>query len=423
MTETAELDDYRAAMREWLAANLPRCSSESDGGIPTEVTADEVAAGRIVQKKVYDAGYLGINIPTEYGGQGLSDAHQRVWVDESASYEVPLPAGIASIVTMRVVLPTLLHNVTEEQKRDWVPRLLRGDDIWVQLLSEPDAGSDLAGIRTQARREGDKWILKGTKLWSSGAIHADYGICLARTDPNVPKHRGLTWFKVPLHDERVTVRPVRQVNGSEEFCEEFLDDVVLGDDMVIGSVNNGWKVANSMLMFERGAGHIDLSPSTAESRDRQVSDLVELAADSVAAGGGERREGLTGPMIAAQRTKDWVHEVLIRRVTGRLMRGAADPATSALIKLSIGTRGPDRAIAGMQIGGRNAIAWRTGGSAGEKAANNYVYGRQFAIAGGSNQIQRNIISERVLGLPREPSYDNDKPFKDVMRDARNWTAD
>jgi alkylation response protein AidB-like acyl-CoA dehydrogenase len=422
VSEANELDQYRAAMREWLSANLARRTADSDGGIPTEVTAEEVAAGRILQRTVYDAGYVGINIPTEYGGQGLSDAHQRIWVDESAGYDVPLPAGIASIVTMRVVLPTLLHNATEGQKREWIPRMLRGDDIWVQLLSEPDAGSDLAGIRTQARRDGDKWILQGTKLWSSGAIHADYGICLARTDPDVPKHRGLTWFKVPLRAEHVTVRPVRQVNGSEEFCEEFLDDVVLGDDMVIGSVNDGWKVANSMLMFERGAGHIDLSPSTSESRTKQACDLVELTLNGVVSGSDTARGRVTGPIIAAQRTKDWVHEVLTRSLTARLMRGAANPATSALIKLSIGTRGPDRAIAGMQIAGRNAIAWRSAGSAGEKAANNYVYGRQFAIAGGSNQIQRNIISERVLGLPREPSYDNEKPFKDVMRDARKWTA-
>jgi alkylation response protein AidB-like acyl-CoA dehydrogenase len=418
VSDAEALDDYRASLRQWLAANLSRRRGESDGAIPTEVAADDVAAGRKRQRELYDAGYVGINIPADYGGQGLTDAHQRIWVDESEGYDVPLPAGIASIVTMRVVLPTLLHNATEDQKRAWIPPLLRGEDVWVQLLSEPDAGSDLAGIRTQARRDGDRWILQGTKLWSSGAVHADYGICLARTDPTVPKHRGLTWFKVPLHDERVTVRPVRQVNGSEEFCEEFLDDVVLGDDMVIGGVNDGWKVANSMLMFERGAGHIDLSPSTPESRSEAAADLVELMRDRH-----ETAEGrATAHLIAAQRTKDWVHEVLTRRLTARLMRGAANPASSALIKLSIGTRGPDRALAAMEIGGLRAVAWRHPGSGGDKAANNYIYGRQFAIAGGSNQIQRNIISERVLGLPREPSYDNDKPFRDVMRDSRNWTS-
>jgi alkylation response protein AidB-like acyl-CoA dehydrogenase len=422
VTDATELDEYRATMREWLAANLPRRSAQSMPAEPHELSADEVTAGRALQKQVYDAGYVGIAVPTEYGGRGLTGAHERIWQDESADYEVPLPAGVASIVTTRVILPTLLHNATEEQKRKWIPGVLSGEDIWVQLLSEPDAGSDLAGIRTHARRDGDNWVLQGTKLWSSGAVHADYGICLARTDPNVPKHKGLTWFKVPLRDENVTVRPVRQLNGSDEFCEEFLDDVVLADDMVIGPVNGGWKVANSLLMYERGAGHIDLSPSTAEVRRKQASDLTDLTA--VYADTDVARHHAAALSIARERTRDWVHEALNRRITSRLMSGAGNPASASLVKLSIGTRGPQRAIAAIEIAGRSAVAWPSSGAQGETAANaaeNFFYGRQYAIAGGSNEIQRNIISERVLGLPREPSYDNDKPFKDVMRDARNWT--
>lgn len=417
MTATTELDDYRGTVREWLAANLPRRTPDSGPADPHELTADEVAAGRELQKRVYDAGYIGISVPVEYGGRGLTGAHERIWQEESEGYEIPLPAGVASIVTTRVVLPTLLHNATEEQKRQWIPGVLSGGDIWVQLLSEPEAGSDLAGIRTQARRDGNNWILHGTKLWSSGAVHADYGICLARTDPDVPKHKGLTWFKVPLRDENVTVRPVRQLNGSDEFCEEFLDGVVLGEDMVIGPVNGGWKVANSLLMYERGAGHIDLAPSTAEARRKQAADLTELASGYDEFDVARRRSAAL--LIARERTKDWVHEALNRRITSRLMRGTGNPATASLVKLSIGTRGPQRALTGIELAGRASVAWRPGEPT-AKVAENFFYGRQYAIAGGSNEIQRNIISERVLGLPREPSYDNDKPFRDVMRDARNW---
>ena len=150
------------------------------------------------------------------------------------------------------MLPTLLAHASEDQKRSWIPKILSGEEIWVQLLSEPAAGSDLAGLLTRATRDGETWVLNGTKVWSSGAMSADFGICLARTDWDAPKHRGLTWFKVPLRAPNVTVRPIREINGSSEFCEEFLDDVVVGDDMVIGEVDGGWPIANFMLAVERG---------------------------------------------------------------------------------------------------------------------------------------------------------------------------
>ncbi len=418
MTVVTDLDDYRASVRSWLSAHLPRGTYEYNGRDAVDLTADDVAAGRALQKRMFEAGYMGITVPTEYGGQGLSADHQKIWQQESEGYLVPMPAGTASEVTARVILPTILHNATEQQKSEWIPRILSGDDIWVLLLSEPDAGSDLAGIRTQARRDGDKWVLSGTKIWSSGAIHADFGLCLARTDSGVPKHRGLTWFKVPLHDESVTVRPVKQINGSEEFCEEFLDDVVLSDDMVIGRVNDGWTVANSLFIYERGAGQAAPPPSTADARREQISDLVALMPEPHEVAG---RRNPARMVVAEQRTRDWVHDALGRRIFGQIMAGA-NPSLASLVKLSIGTRYPERGIAGMEIAGRKAIAWRSGSSPGEQTAVSYLYGRQFALAGGSNQVQRNIISERVLGLPREPSYDNDKPFRDVLRDARNWTT-
>jgi alkylation response protein AidB-like acyl-CoA dehydrogenase len=411
-----ELEAYRAAVRAWLEANLPARRGVALRGAH-DVTPEELAADRAVQKKVYEAGYAGITVPVEYGGQGLTKAHERVWNEESARFDVPLPGGVASGVTHGIVLPTLLAYASEEQKRAWVPRILSGDEIWVQLLSEPGAGSDLAGLLTRATRDGDVWVLNGTKVWSSGAMSADYGICLARTDWDAPKHRGLTWFKVPLHDPAVTVRPVREINGSAEFCEEFLDDVVVGDDMVIGEVNGGWPIANFMLGVER-AGVADGGHGAARrgaERRRLAPDLVALAEARGLAG-----DRATRQLIARVHINDYMQGQVTKRAMEALAAGKGDATLASLLKLGVGIIQPLRAAAAMEIAGRTAVAWATAGSPGHAAAVNFLNGRIMSIAGGSNQIQRNIVSERLLGLPREPSADGDKPFREVLRDAKSW---
>jgi alkylation response protein AidB-like acyl-CoA dehydrogenase len=409
---TADLDVYRSELRAWLEQNLPRREGSALRSAH-DVDAEALASGRAQQARVYEAGYLGITVPVKYGGQGLTAAHQKVWNEESASYAVPMPGGIASSVTLGIVVPTILVHGSEAQKRDWVPAMLRGDEIWVQLLSEPGAGSDLAGLLTRATRDGDVWVLNGTKVWSSGAMSADYGICLARTDWDAPKHKGLTWFKVPLRDERVTVRPVREINGSAEFCEEFLDDVVVGDDMVIGDVNGGWRIANTMLGFERGAGGDHGAGGS--GRRRLAPDLVALAEARGLAG-----DGATRQLVARGHILDWLQGELTKRVGAAIVAGKADPTSASLIKLGLGLRDPERAVIATEVAGRSAVAWPSEGGRGHAAAVNLLNARIYAIAGGSNQIQRNIISERLLGLPREPSVDSDKPFRDVLRDAKSW---
>ena len=373
---------------------------------------------------MHEAGYVGITLPTEYGGQGLSSKHQRIWTEESAGHALPMPGGIASAVTQGIVLPTLLQHASEEQKRAWIPKILSAEEIWVQLLSEPGAGSDLAGILTRATRDGDAWILNGTKVWSSGAMSADYGICLARTDWDAPKHRGLTWFKVPLHDPAVTVRPVREINGSSEFCEEFLDDVLVGRDQVIGDVDGGWPIANFMLAVERGAGagaaraDAKSTPGGATSGPGRIApDLVALAEAR-----GRLGDGGTRQLIARAHINDYVHAQLVRRAMDSMLSGTADPSVASLLKLGMGILQPLRAAAAMELAGRPGLAWDAAGGAGNAAAVGFLNGRIMSIAGGSNQIQRNIIGERLLGLPREPSVDADKPFREVLRDAKSWGA-
>ena len=415
MTETpGDLESYRAEARAWLAANLARRDPAGELRSAHAVSPEQVTRDRALQKKTYEAGYFGIALPVEYGGQGLSNQHQRIWNEESSRYAVPMPGGIASGVTQGIVLPTILAHGTEDQKRAWVPKMLSGEEIWVQLLSEPGAGSDLAGLLTRATRDGDVWVLNGTKVWSSGAMSADFGICLARTDWDAPKHRGLTWFKVDLHDPAVTVRPIREINGSSEFCEEFLDDVAVGDDMVIGEVNGGWAVTNTMLAFERAAGATEARLHGRHGRRVLAPDLVELA----------KARGLTNDsavrqLIARSHINDYMHGQLAKRVMGSMSSGKADASAASYIKLDTGLLQPQRAAAAMEIAGRGGVAWEADGP-GSTASVNFLNGRIMSIAGGSNQIQRNIISERILGLPREPSVDSDKPFTEVLRDAKNW---
>jgi alkylation response protein AidB-like acyl-CoA dehydrogenase len=407
---TADLDAYRAAAADWLKAHVPLRSAAPTRG------ADEpsvVAADRARQLEMYEAGYVGITVPPHYGGQGLTPRHQRVWIEESAAYATPEPGGVASRVTLGIVVPTLLAHASEEQKQAWIPPMLRGDALWVQLLSEPGAGSDLAGILTRAERDGDSWVLTGTKVWSSGALSADYGICLARSDWEAPKHRGLTWFRVPLHDAAVTVRPIREINGGAEFCEEFLDGVAVGAEAVIGEVNGGWPVANTMLAVERAAGSGGgARPATGSGI---APDLVALAK-----AGDTLTDAAVRQLIARAHINDVMHRALTARLAEAMTAGGADPALASMIKLHAGIVQPLRAAAAMEIAGRPGVVWPAGSSEGATTADNFLNGRVMAIAGGSNQIQRNIIGERVLGLPREPSADADKSFTEVLRDAHSW---
>jgi alkylation response protein AidB-like acyl-CoA dehydrogenase len=419
--DPADLAAYRQRARDWLAANLaprePGAHQRPAHEVPPEELARDLARDRSLRRAMHQAGYVGITLPAEYGGQGLSKGHQQVWNEESARYALPAPGGVAGGVTLSVILPTLLAHASEQQKREWIPRMLSSDEIWVQLLSEPGAGSDLAGIHTKAVRDGDSWVLTGSKIWSSGAMSADYGICLARTDWDVPKHRGLTWFKVPLHDDRVTVRPVREINGGAEFCEEFLGGVTVDDSMVIGDVNGGWPIAATMLAFERRnvSGQRESAGTASSQRQRRLApDLVELAAARGAAA-----DPVVRQLIARAHINDYVQEQLAARVMAAMMAGTADQAGASLIKLGLGVIAPLRAAAAMEIVGRRGIAWADG-EPGEAAALNFLNGRIMSIAGGSNQIQRNIIGERILGLPREPSADSDKPFREVLRDAARW---
>jgi alkylation response protein AidB-like acyl-CoA dehydrogenase len=418
--ETDDVARYRAQARAWLADNLERRAAGAAALARGHSSVESVATQRPVQRKLYDAGYAGISWPAEYGGQGLSTAHERAFAEEALAYRTP-DFGVLGGTTFGVCARTMLAYASPAFLQHHIPAILRGEALWVQFFSEPSAGSDLAGITTRATRDGDRWVLNGAKIWSSGAYYADWGMCLARTDWDVPKHRGLTWFAVRTGAPGVTIRPIREINGEMEFCEEFFDDVELSDEDVIGEVNHGWAVAQTMLVHERGGGSLSVIPSP-EAR-RLAPDLVALARRA-----GREKDPLARQLIARAHVNDYAASQLARRTAARMraVRGTPQRGVEAGLasygKLAMGTFLATRARIGVEIGRGAALLWGEGDAAAMGPAVNYLNGRVMAIAGGTNEVQRNAIGERVLGLPREPSFDSDRPFSEVVRNARNWTG-
>jgi alkylation response protein AidB-like acyl-CoA dehydrogenase len=409
MTDTlTDIDEFRRQARTWIEANLERRSDA-----PAATVADFTAA-RALQRKLFDAGWAGLSYPAEYGGRGLTPAHERAFREEAAGYVTP-DLGVAGGVTYGPIGRSLLAHATPEFLQRHIPKILSGEEVWCQFYSEPEAGSDLAGIRTRAMRDGDHWIINGSKIWSSGAHYADWAMCLARTDWDVPKHRGLTWFAVPTDAEGVTVNPITQINGNAEFCEEFLDDVIVTDADVIGEVNRGWSVTQTMLVYERGAGESGVSLREPRAL---APDLVALARRV-----GREHDPVARQAIARAHIDDYAQYHLGRRIAANLQAAAEpDHAVAAYSKLAAGTYTPRRARAGLEIGGSAALTWAEGDGAAEKPAIDYLNGRIIAIAAGTNEMQRNGIGERVLGLPREPSFDTTKPFNEVLRQSQSWSG-
>ena len=399
---------YRVRAREWVARNLAPTERHTVSARGRE-TEDYIAAQRIFQQQLHDAGWTGIDISTDYGGQGLTPAHAAVFAEEARGHVLP-DFGILSLVTFGIALPTILATCSESFKRRHVPRILAGRELWCQLLSEPGAGSDLAGILTKAVRDADTWIVNGTKVWSSGASFADFGLCITRTDWDAPKHDGLTWVAMPLHAAGTTVRPIQEINGGWEFCEVFLDDVIVDADEVMGEVNDGWSFTHTMLVFERGA----LRGVRTELPTALAPDLVAAATERELLDDSHIRQ-----LIATGHVYDVVRAALVQRMEAVMRTGGGAGNLASYLKLAKGIYDPLRARIGMEVAGDSAIAFAPD-SVGSATATDYLNCRVQSIAGGSNEMQRNGIAEKILGLPRELNVEKGKPFRQVQAEARTW---
>ncbi len=351
----------------------------------------------------------GLCFPVAYGGKGLSRAHQQVFTQESAPYEMPI---LLNVPSLSILAPTLLDFGTEEQKQRHIPKMISGEEVWVQFLSEPSGGSDLAGLVTRATRDGDVFILNGSKIWSSGAHRSDYALCLARTDYHAPKHRGLSCFIVKIHQPGIDVRRIMMVNGWNEFCQEFFDDVAIPAENLVGEVNDGWTVASRLLFHERDAvaGGSPFTSGVVGGRGDHSggrNELVELVR-SLGTGHDPRVRQLVGEC----RANDLVGAQLVGRITTGMRVGVFPGPAGSIPRLYGATNNERRRDIVLEVAGARGGAWLPGDPVAREMPE-YLMRQGGSLGGGSNEMQRNIISERVLGMPREYAADKDKPFDEV----------
>jgi alkylation response protein AidB-like acyl-CoA dehydrogenase len=403
-TETVE--QFRLRVRGWLAAHVP-LKTPDERFLQWE--EEGVARDRAIQRSLWEGRVAGVTVPVDYGGLGLGAAHQQAFREEAGAYRMPEDYGNA----FNVVLPTMLAHASEEMKREFIPQILNGDHLWCQLLSEPSGGSDLAGVLTRATRDGETWVLNGAKIWTTGGHRCDYGICLARTNPEAPKHAGLTMFVVPMKSPGMTVLPLKLTDGTADFCQEFIDNVSIPAHHVIGEVDYGWTVATTLMQNERtalGRGW-SLGGREGESEDRGIEldlDLLELARDA-----GRDRD----PHIRALIGESWVLNAvqfqMVKRVSAAMRSGELPGPAAALLRGMSGLAGVRLGEIALEVAGSRAASWPRGDTSrwGHRRLSSH------AIGGGTLEMSRNAVGERLLGLPREPGPDRDLPFNQLRQNA------
>ena len=363
--ESAEDAAFRKEVRAWIEEN-------SLGPIGAAFGSSDVDKARAWQAQLYDAGYVD------------TDPAKRAIVNQELA-EADIFLG-TFMVGISMAAPTIVAHGNDEQKARFLPPLYRGDEIWCQLFSEPGAGSDLAGLACRADRDGDEWIINGQKVWTSGAQHSDWGILLCRTDWDVPKHRGITYFLFPMHQDGVEIRPLRQITGASHFNEVFLTDARVSNDYILGDLNAGWGVAMTTLANERQA--------IGGGRGTSVfDDLVATA----------REHGkLDDPLVRQELANVYTRTELISYLGQRggpaamILKLFFAQHNKANTELALALQGPAGAV-------RNT--W----------TDQFLGAPSIRIAGGSDEVQRNILGERILGLPAEPRPDKTAPFKDLPR--------
>jgi alkylation response protein AidB-like acyl-CoA dehydrogenase len=410
--DTPQEAAFRTEAKAWIDANAPRefeaeLSKASLGWIKLQ-QHDIVEVAKAWQKKKSEAGYVCLHWPKEYGGRGATAVERVIWQQEEGVYfKLTSPFQIGE----GMCGPTLMAYGSEADKRRYLPKIATGEEIWCQLFSEPSGGSDVAGLRTRAERDGDHWIINGQKIWTSGAHYADYGILITRTDPTVPKHKGLTMFYIDMKSPGVEVRPIKQANGMQEFNEVFFTNLRIPDSQRLGAVGDGWNVSLTTLMNERMSIGARLATGFTE--------LFEFCCNLMTEDGLAIDDRATRSKLANWAVKNSGLKYTSYRAISALSKGERPGPENSIGKLVAGSMLQDIAMYAMDLEGASGVLAdpQATEAAGQFQAM-LMSSPSVRIAGGTDEILRNIIAERVLGLPGDIRVDKDVPFNKIPTRGR-----
>jgi alkylation response protein AidB-like acyl-CoA dehydrogenase len=403
--DSSEEAAYRAKVRTWLDANATlKDPKASKANALDEAEGDLVGKAKAWQAKKRKEGWACLRWPKEFGGQEATTMESVIFGQEESRYD--LPPSIYGI-GHGMLGPTIMAHGTDEQKQRFLPNMVEGQEVWCQLFSEPDAGSDLAGLKTSAVADGDDWIINGQKIWTTGAQYCKWGMLVARTDTTAAKHAGLTYFIVDMEDPGIEIRPIKQMNGASGFNEVFFTDVRTPDKNRLGAVGDGWRVAITTLMNERssiggsmggGAGIKDLI---------KLAETVDINGRPAIEDGGVRRK------IADFAVRRSGLKYTGQRGLSALSQGQTPGPEASIGKLVAAIMGLEMGAFGMELQGAAGILSGEDSLVDPSWQHTFMSMPGLRLAGGTDEILRNIISERVLGMPGEPRIDKGKPFKDI----------
>jgi len=416
--DTPQEAEFRAEVSQWLSQNAKLRSesggmmsmfAEAEGGeLRGEAEWEMVRTSQAWQRKKADANWGVITWPKKFGGRGGNIMQQVIWGQEEAKYETP--ANIF-MIGIGMAGPTIMTHGTNEQKDRYLQPMLRGDEVWCQLFSEPGAGSDLAGLRTRAVKDGDDWIINGQKVWTSGAHYSKWGILVTRHDPSLPKHKGLTYFIVDMESPGVEVRPIRQITGGANFNEVFFNDVRIPDSNRLGAVGQGWAVSITTLMNERmsigGGGGLF-------GGDNGLGSIVALLRETTLDGRPALEHDAVRQKMAEFAARFKALELTGYRTLSALSQGAMPGSESSVMKLAMGLLIQEMAAFIMELQGAAGVLTDRQDTLMEAMWQQAYLGiPAIRIAGGTDEVQRNIIGERILGLPTDIRIDKTVPFNEV----------
>ncbi|MCK9543342.1 MAG: acyl-CoA dehydrogenase family protein [Novosphingobium sp.] len=394
--DTPEEAAFRAEASAWLAEHAPRHVLPEGVRLDDE---EEMRRGRAWQRELYDGGYAGITLPKSLGGRGGTVIEAVVFAEEEGKYT--LPKGAYVTIGLGMALPVIAKHGTPEQIAQFAEATLKGELTWCQLFSEPSAGSDLANLRTRAVREGDEWVVNGQKVWSSWAHLTDWGILVTRTDPTVPKHKGLTFFVVKMDTPGIEVRPIRQISGASDFNETFLTDVRIPDANRIGAEGEGWACCMTVLMGERlGSG----------SHRGAVEEILRIARDTPRGAGNALDSDALRLQLAQALAEQQAEKHFQARLRTMVSRGENPGALAGMVKLAYASRNQKTLGLAFEARGMDAIAPSPDDAAMLDTHYEYIWASVMRIAGGADEVLRNQIAERVLGMPGEMRADKGVPF-------------